>query len=288
MDNRPIGFFDSGIGGVTAIPHIMKILPNENIIFYGDTARTPYGSKSEQTIRQFTMQIADFLVRKDVKMIVIACNTVSSIALKDLREKYPSIPIIGAISPTAHEVVKSSKRSDKIGIMATRATVRSTAYENKIRQIWQRKAINKGSREGNRSDSDISIDAVACPAIVPLIEEGIVDNEIMNLTIKYYLDDFVEQNRINTMVLGCTHYPLILPALKALYPDVNFISSSMELATAVKMELEKNDMLADGLERGVGNTFYASDLSESFVSMIERILGKVKEELNIKFKNLDV
>lgn len=131
MDNRPIGFFDSGLGGLTSIPHIMKQLPNEKIIFFGDTARTPYGSKSPDTIRQFTMQIGDFLVKNNVKMIVIACNTVSATCLEDLRKAYPDIPIIGVISPTAKVVAKECEDEDHIGIIATKVTIKTNAYEKK-------------------------------------------------------------------------------------------------------------------------------------------------------------
>ena len=176
MDNRPIGFFDSGIGGVTSIPYIMKTLPNERIIFYGDTARTPYGSKSSDTIQEFSSQIADFLVKKGVKMIVIACNTVSSVAVPMLREKYPDIPIIGCITPTAKEVSKIAKNGANIGIMATRGTVNAGIYQKRISEMRP----------------DVNIFAKACPAIVPLIEEGIIDHEIREMTVKYYLDDFRE------------------------------------------------------------------------------------------------
>ena len=186
MDNRPIGFFDSGVGGVTTIPHIMRMLPNESIIFFGDTARTPYGSKSAKTIRQFTLQIGEFLKNNDVKMIVIACNTVSSTALELLRETYPDIPIVGCITPTAKEVVKICDKDSRIGIMATKATVKSGVYEDKIKSL----------------NEELFIESIACPALVPLIEEGIIDNEIMDLTLKYYLDDFIRENDIKTLILG--------------------------------------------------------------------------------------
>lgn len=273
MDNRPIGFFDSGIGGLTSVTHIMKSLPSEKIIFYGDTARTPYGSKSPETIRQFTMQIGDFLVNKGVKMIVIACNTVSATCLEDLRAKYPDIPVIGVISPTAKELVKLCDEKDNIGIIATKVTVKTNAYENKIKSL----------------KPEMNLYSKACPAFVPLIEEGIIDNEIMDLTIKYYLDDFVKENDINTLVLGCTHYPLIAKNIQRIYPGMKIINSSKEVATAVRMELEKYDMFAEERDpQDMENVFYASDLSENFVNMIELILGKDKEELNIKFKNLDI
>ena len=270
MDNRPIGFFDSGLGGLTSIVHTMKLLPEERIIFFGDTARTPYGSKSPETIRQFTMQIGDFLVKQNAKMIVIACNTVSATCLADLRKAYPDIPVIGVISPTAKVAADLCSEEDRIGIIATKVTVRSNAYEKKILE----------------KHPGLKLFSKACPAFVPLIEEGIIDNEIMDLTIKYYLDDFVCENNINTLILGCTHYPLISGNLKRIYPDMRIISSSKEVATAVEIELRKRDMFAG--RTGGENVFYASDLSENFVNMIKTVLGKEETELNIKFKNLDI
>ncbi|NLD10725.1 MAG: glutamate racemase [Clostridiales bacterium] len=271
MDNRPIGFFDSGIGGLTSIPHLMKQLPDERIIFFGDTARTPYGSKSPDTIRQFTLQIGDFLARQNVKMIVIACNTVSATCLDDLRKAFPEIPVIGVISPTAKVVARDCSPEDRIGILATKVTVRTGAYEKKIRE---------------KNPAMEHLYSKACPAFVPLIEEGIIDNEIMDLTIKYYLDDFMKDNDINTLVLGCTHYPLIKDNLQRIYPGTNIVNSSKEVATAVHIELEKRNMFA-GPDSGE-NFFYASDLSENFVNMIQLILGKEQDELNIRFKNLDI
>lgn len=270
MDNRPIGFFDSGIGGLTSIPYIMNKLPNEQIIFYGDTARTPYGSKSVDTIHLFTRQIGDFLVKQNVKMIVIACNTVSATCLDMLRTRFPNIPVIGVISPTAKVVSKECTPEENIGIIATKVTVRSNAYEKKIHE----------------NNPDLKVFSKACPAFVPLIEEGIIDNEIMDLTIKYYLDDFIRENKINSLVLGCTHYPLLKKNLHRLYPDIRIINSSLEVATAVEIELEKNKLFAE--ERNGENVFYASDTSDNFMDMVKLILGKEEEELNIRFKNLDI
>ena len=274
MDRRPIGFFDSGVGGVTSIPHIMRSLPEESIIFFGDTARTPYGSKSPHTIEQFTLQIGEFLVNQGVKMIVIACNTVSSTALNVLREAYPHIPVVGCIAPTAREVIKDATDGQHIGIMATRATVLSGAYEEKIKRF---------AREAGK---DLIVSQVSCPALVPLIEEGLGDTRIMDLTLQHYLDDYIWENEVDTLVLGCTHYPLVAENLRRLYPEIKLYSSSKEVATAVEMELERLDLKSDKHEHT--NTFYASDLSESFVNMIEKVLGRDKEELDIRFKNLDI
>ncbi len=271
MDNRPIGFFDSGLGGLTSIPHLIKEIPNEKIIFFGDTARTPYGSKSPATIKQFTMQIGDFLVKNNVKMIVIACNTVSATCLEDLRAAYPDIPVIGVISPTARVVAKHCCEEDRVGIIATKVTVSSGAYERKIKE---------------KNPSIKNVFSKACPAFVPLIEEGIIDNEIMDLTIKYYLDSFIKENSINHLVLGCTHYPLISKNIRKLYPKLNIISSSREVVEAIRLELKAHDMFAE--KNNLKNMFYASDLSENFVNMIKNILGEEEEGLNINFKNLDI
>ena len=270
MDNRPIGFFDSGIGGLTSIPYIMRKLPMERIIFYGDTARTPYGSKSANTIRDFAFQIADFLDSQNVKMMVIACNTITASALDLLRERYSNIPIVGCISPTARKAASVFTPEDRLGLIATKATVRSGAYVEKIHEY----------------DPDLRIWSKACPALVPLIEEGIIKSDIMDLTLKHYLDDFIAENRLNGLILGCTHYPLVAENIQRLYPDLKLLSSSKEVAMAVEYELEKNRLLADA--RSGENTFYASDLSDSFVNMIELILGKDKEELNIQFKNFEI
>lgn len=270
MDNRPIGFFDSGLGGLTSIPHMIKTLPNESIIFFGDTARTPYGSKSPETIKIFTEQIGDFLVNEGVKMIVIACNTVSATALDTLRDRFPDIPVIGVVSPTARVIANTCKRADKIGIMATKVTVSSGAYEHKIRE----------------KNPEIKVNTIACPALVPLIEEGIIDNQIMDLTLKYYLDDFIKTKNIDTLVLGCTHYPLVSDNIRRLYPDIKLISSSKEVVEAIRIELSKRGALSD--KKAYENRFFASDLSENFVRMIETILGEDKESLNINFKNLDI
>ncbi len=271
MDRRPIGFFDSGIGGLTSIPYIMRMMPEERIIFFGDTARTPYGSKSPDTIRQFAMQIGDFMASKDVKMMVIACNTISSLCMEDLKERYPDIPVVGVIAPTAKVAARDCSPKENIGILATKATTLSGAYPDRIRE---------------KNPEMKNLFPLACPAFVPLIEEGIIDNEIMDLTIRHYLDDFMSVNDITTLVLGCTHYPLISENLRRLYPGVKLISSSKEVAIAVDIELNNHNLYSD--RREGENVFYASDLSDNFVNMIQRILGKEQEELNIRFKNLEI
>ena len=269
MDNRPIGFFDSGLGGLTSIPYLMKTLPNERIIYFGDTARTPYGSKATSTIQLFSMQIADFLVKENVKMIVIACNTVSSTCLKDLQDKYPDIPIVGIIEPAAETVARTCTAENNIGIIGTKVTIKSKAYDRLIHGL----------------NPELTLYSTPCPAFVPLIEEGIIQNEIMDLTIKYYLDNFISYNRIDRLVLGCTHYPLILKNIQKLYPNLRIINPSEEILQSIITKLEENHLLSD--EPIFDNTFYASDLSENFLNMINRIFENSGFKVAFKSFELD-
>jgi len=271
MDNRAIGFFDSGLGGLTTIPHLFQSLPNERVIYFGDTARTPYGSKAVSTIKQYAAQIAEFLISQDVKMLVIACNTISATCLEELRAQIPQIPIVGIINPAARKAAASCDEKNRIGIIGTKVTIASGVYKNRI------KALNPGLKVFDK----------ATPAFVPLIEEGIIENEIMDLTIHYYMDDFISQNSIDTLVLGCTHYPIIRKNIEKLYPDVRIINPSYEVIDRISQILSKEDILA-GDDNIRENVFYASDLSENFSNMIHKILETEKSNLILKFKNLDL
>ncbi len=250
MDNRAIGFFDSGVGGLTSIPPVLRNLPDENIIYYGDTARAPYGSKSKETIEYFSSEIADFLARHNVKMIVAACNTVSATCLEQLRTEHPEIPIIGVVSPTVKVAEKCCAAGDHVGVIATRATIKSGTYEKKLKE----------------KRPDLKVFSAACPAFVPLIEEGIIKNQIMDLTIQYYLDEFIRKNNIRDLILGCTHYPLIEEEISKLYPDLHIISSSAEVSKAVELELKKRDGLAE--PRKAEHLFFASDISNHFIRLL--------------------
>jgi glutamate racemase len=267
MDNRPIGFFDSGLGGLTCIPYLMDALPTERIIYFGDTARTPYGSKAVSTIRAFSFEISDFLVKSGVKMIVIACNTVSSTCINDLRKRHPGTPVLGIISPAAHTTANICGPENRIGVIGTKATIQSNAYRTKIL--------------GYNSELDIA--QTACPVLVPLIEEGIILHEIMDLSIRYYLDHFISYNAIDTLVLGCTHYPLIRNNIQRLYPDLRIIDPSREILRSISDALARYDIFA--ASAGAEHTFYASDLSENFVNMIRRIFESTNP--NIVFKTVD-
>jgi glutamate racemase len=270
MDNRPIGFFDSGLGGLTCIPFLMKALPKEKIIYFGDTARTPYGSKAPSTIKAFSLQIADFLVQNKVKMIVIACNTVTSTCLPELQIRYPDIPIIGIIQPAVDKVTKVCDSTNNIGIIGTKVTIRNKTYNALIEAL----------------DPTLHIYATPCPTFVPLIEEGIIQHEIMDLSIRYYLDHFISYNKIDTLVLGCTHYPLIRKNIEKLYPDLRIIDPSEEIIDSIDTVLQMNDIYSE--DSDFENIFYASDLSENFIIMINRIFEN--SEFKVAFKNfaLDV
>lgn len=265
MDNRAIGFFDSGLGGLTSVPVLKKALPNEKVLYFGDTARTPYGSKSPETVRKFSAQIVDYLISKNVKLIVIACNTVTAMALDMLRDLHPDIPILGVIEPTARKVVQKGVKN--VGIIGTKVTIESNVYANQIREL----------------DDSIVTHSLSCPAFVPLIEEGIINNEIMNLTIQYYMDDFIKDNNIENLILGCTHYPLIAKNIKRLYPNMNLFNSSAEVIDDVVRILTEHDILADKNE--FPDRFYASDLSENFLRMTDTLFEGY--DTKIKLKKLD-
>jgi len=264
MDNRPIGIFDSGLGGLTCVPALRKALPNESFIYFGDTARTPYGSKDPATIREFSSQITGFLVSQNVKMIVIACNTVSSTGLVSLRETFPSVPFVGIIEPAANAIRETCRPGESVGIIGTKATVASGVYPKLL------------------ADSGIRLSLKACPAFVPLIEEGLDDTDIMRLTVRHYLDGFLAENAVETLLLACTHYPLIADDILALYPSLRIISSSETIAGAVRSELDRLGLLADGASPAK-DAFYASDLSENFLNMINRISSS--SDFRVAFHN---
>ena len=265
MDNRAIGFFDSGLGGLTSVPVLKRALPNEKVLYFGDTARTPYGSKSPETVCKFAAQIVDYLVSKNVKLIVIACNTVTAMALEMLKERHPDLPIVGVIDPTARRVV--AEGVDNVGIIGTKVTIESGVYAESIHML----------------NPNINTYSLACPAFVPLIEEGIIDNEIMNLTIKYYMDDFVKTNNIDSLILGCTHYPLIANNIKKIYPELKLYNSSAEVISDVVDILTEKDMLAG--ENDFPDRFCASDLSENFLRMTNTLFEGY--DTKIKLKKLD-
>jgi len=211
MNNKGIGVFDSGIGGLTVVKEIMKQLPNETLYYLGDTARAPYGSKTKETIIRFSREIVTFLLKKDVKIIVVACNTSSALALRELRKEF-KINIIGVIEAGARAAMDAT-RNNRIGIIGTKATINSKAYE---------KIIKKYNKK-------IKIFSYATPLLVPLVEEGWLFEKETEEILRRYLG-FFKGKHIDTLLLGCTHYPLIKPLIKKILPKVNIIDSAIEIS----------------------------------------------------------
>lgn len=251
MDNRPIGILDSGLGGLTSVWELQRKLPQERVIYYGDTARTPYGSKSPETIVKFAGQLVERLISCNVKMIIIACNTITSWGLTALREQFPAVPIIGVIGPTVRKVAGDGVES--VGVIATKGTISSDMYGKSLREL----------------KPDIKVYSRACPALVPLIEEGLDGTDIMELTLKYYLDDFIGAGDFKDLILGCTHYPIVSGELKKLYPDIRLYSSSAEVVEQAREIMQERDMLAAGSE--FTDRYYASDLSENFINLTDKL-----------------
>ncbi|WP_069650517.1 glutamate racemase [Caloranaerobacter ferrireducens] len=245
MDNRPIGVFDSGIGGLTVLKEIMEQLPNEDIIYFGDTARIPYGTRSKETVIKYSFQCIKFLLSKNIKAIVIACNTASAIALEPAREKF-DVPIIGVIEPGAKAAI-SATRNNKIGVIGTSGTINSEAYQTLIRNM----------------DKSAEVIGVACPLFVQIVEEGWEDTDVAMLAAEKYLMELKEHN-IDTLVLGCTHYPILRYTLsKVMGKEVFLVNPAFETAKTVKEMLKSNDMLKDSTDKPKYK-FYVSDDPEKF------------------------
>ena len=253
--SKPIGVFDSGIGGLTVVRALADRLPRERIIYFGDTARVPYGPKSTDVVRQYAIQDAAFLATKDVKMIVVACNTVSAVAIEEVKKRY-AFRVLGVIKPGARAAVAATKNK-KIGVIGTVGTIASRAYSNAIRDL----------------DSSIKVISQACPLFVPLAEEGLANHPATKLLANEYLRPLIDQ-RIDTLVLGCTHYPLLKRTIKKVVgPEIRLIDSAEATALEVEQTLAKKRLLStdDGVPR---HEFYVSDLPHRFRELSERFFGE--------------
>jgi glutamate racemase len=257
---RAIGVFDSGIGGLTVVHELVMRLPNEEIVYLGDTARLPYGTKSPETVLRFLRENLAFLKRKNVKMIVVACNTASSVALPKLLEE-EDIPLVGVLLPGARAAAQAT-RTNRVGVIGTTATIRSGAYED---ALWElQPAIKIWSR--------------ACPLFVPLVEEGWHEDEITYLTAKRYLDSMADFNA-DTLVLGCTHYPVIKGIISRVVGDaVQLVDSAHETAAEVERILGKDGLRSD-LDRPGGITVYVTDIPYLFKEVGERFLRRPMEHV---------
>ncbi len=251
----PIGVFDSGIGGLTVARSLFEILPKENIIYLGDTARLPYGTKSKETVIKYSLEITKFLLHKNVKMVVVACNTASSVALPYLR-KITKLPVIGVIKPGSKAALAETNNF-KIGVIGTLGTIQSNSYKTQIHQI----------------ERNTEVFSKACSLFVQLAEDGWTENKIAEMTAREYLNEFKKMN-IDTLILGCTHYPILKNTIsKILGKKIKLIDSGEEAAKEVRRILEQNHMLNSQKKNGV-HKFYVTDFQKKFKEISERFLGQ--------------
>ncbi len=259
--SNPIGVFDSGIGGLTVVKQLNNFLPRESIVYFGDTARVPYGTKSNSTVIEYAIQDAHFLIKKNVKMIVVACNTVSSVALDVLRSKF-DVPIVGMIEPGAKLALSESIKK-RIGVIGTEATISNAAY----------------SKEIIKKNDSTKVFEKACPLFVPFAEEGWTEHEAAKLVAKEYLNPMREED-IDTLILGCTHYPLLKNIIQdAVGKSVKLIDSGSAAATVVEDYLKGRNLLNDNAEKGA-DFFYVTDLPNKFRYVAERFLGRKISNIN--------
>ncbi len=255
MNSKPIGVFDSGIGGLTVVRTLMQQLPHENIVYFGDTARVPYGPKSSQVVREYAAQDTDFLISQNVKMIVIACNTVSSVAL-DVVQKRAKIPVVGVIQPGAENALQATKNK-RIGVIGTLTTILSKTYTNTIRQL----------------DSSIEVFSKSCPLFVPLAEEGFIEHPATELIAKEYLFE-LKLKKIDTLILGCTHYPILKNIIqKVMGGSVRLIDSGEAAAARVEKILD-SEGLRNPSKLKANVKYFVSDIPHKFIEVGERFLGQ--------------
>jgi glutamate racemase len=262
MNSLPIGIFDSGVGGLTVLKAVRQRLPRESVIYLGDTARVPYGTKSRATIERYAIEDAAFLIEKGVKMIVVACNTASAMARESLRRDF-NIPFLTVLGPGARAAARAT-RTGRIGVIATEATIESGAYERAIREASGDRAIEIFSR--------------ACPLFVPLVEEGETDSQVARLVAEQYLAG-LRKREIDTLVLGCTHYPLLKNVIAETMGDgVTLIDSAEAVAEETAQLLEQAGRL-DTSDEPNESHFYVTDAAKRFHRIAERILGAPLQHL---------
>ncbi len=254
----PIGVFDSGLGGLTVAREIMRNLPMEKIVYFGDTARVPYGNKSPKTVQRYSRQIVRFLKTQEIKAIVVACNTASALALDEIREEAGGLPVIGVVEPGARAACEETKRG-RIGVIATRATIASHVYSNAIHAIRP----------------ELSVIGKACPLFVPLVEEGWTHDKITDEIILRYLDEVLEYD-IDALILGCTHYPLLRSEIRRLIGDeIRLVNPAYETANELK-RLLRSEALENDSPRMPGEPypyrFFVSDDAERFAGFANSVL----------------
>lgn len=260
MINNAIGIFDSGVGGLTVLKEIKRILPSENLFYFGDTARVPYGTKSKLTIIRYAQEISGFLIKKGIKLLVIACNTATALALDEI-QKNIDIPVIGVIKPGCMGAIKETKNKN-ICVIGTSATISSKAYYTELIKL----------------DNNISVLQIKTPLFVPFIEEGIVSGEILQKVIEMYLNNI--KDKLDTLVLGCTHYPLIKSSLEEfLGNEVSIVDSAIHTADEVNKLLEEKNIKREPDKEGIIEYFVSDDI-EKFKKIGEEFLGEKINNIN--------
>lgn len=262
MNSLPIGIFDSGVGGLTVMREVRRLLPAENLVYLGDTARVPYGNKSHATVTRYSVEDAQFLLNKGVKMIVVACNTASAFAAAALRETFPEVPLLGMIGPGARAAMAAT-RNRRIGVIATVGTIGSGAYENRIRTTFAEAGDTR----------PVEILPQACPLFVPLVEEGELNSEITRLVARKYLLGLREAG-IDTLVLGCTHYPLLREVIaETMGPEVSLVDSAEAAALETAALLRARGMLNESGQSAGAETFHVTDAAARFHGIAQTFLG---------------
>ncbi len=266
MRNNPIGIFDSGIGGLTVVKEIIKTLPHESIIYIGDTARVPYGPRSKEVVTKFAMEMVTFLLRRKIKALVIACNTISGLSYDEIRDAVYPIITLGVIRPAVRLAIQTTKNK-KIGIIGTEGTIKSQSYQ-KMFEFY---------------NSDARIISSACPLFVPMAEEGLNNHKATKLIAQDYLKEFIK-NKVDTLILGCTHYPLLYDAIQeTVGKEMTLIDSAQPTAQMLKERLEDVNLLSDN--PNPKHEFYVTDAPERVKKVAGRFFG---EELNGKLKKVNL
>lgn len=269
MNNKSIGIFDSGVGGMTVFSEISKALPNENIVYLGDTKNFPYGTKSKENIVKISKKCVEFLITKNVKIIVIACGTATSQALEELKECY-NIPIIGIIEPTVLDMKNSEVNITNIGVIATDGTIRSNQWERQIKQQMP----------------NVNVYNKACPLLAPMAEEGWVNNAVAKAAIDEYLAEF-SKLKLDKLILGCTHYPLFEKVIRQkLGENVSIINTGTKIAQYLKKYLERNS-LENSKENIANNSIYLTDIECNFIKVAKKISENLKIDESIQKVNIE-
>lgn len=258
-NDGPIGVFDSGIGGLSVLQQFVRFLPYEQYVYLGDTARVPYGNRSTNTVRRYARECTEFLLSKGVKLVVVACNSVSAVALEAVRE-VANVPVIGMVVPASIAALRASVKGN-IGVIGTRATINSNAYSESLYDLAKDKTIKVYSKD--------------CPLFVPFVEEGLLRHNATKLIAEEYLEKF-KQKDVDTLVLGCTHYPLLKELISGILPGVSLIDSGEHAAVTAIRLLAERGALAEEKNEFVAKpniNFYVTDVSSTFYDVAKRFLG---------------